>query len=144
MKKFAKMLVLAAAMVMMVGAGDVAEAKGSVSKVQITKVGKTNVKKKSALTLKRDGSNKKVQLTVNVTTKKGASKAVKFKSSNAKVVSVNSKGVMTLKKAGKATITVASKKNSKKKDTIKITVKQNVTSIKVAFTGKTKPVEVSG
>lgn len=140
MKKFAKMLVLAAAMVMMVGAGDVAEAKGSVSKVQITKVGKTNVKKKSALTLKRDGSNKKVQLTVNVTTKNGASKAVKFKSSNAKVVSVNSKGVMTLKKAGKATITVTSKQNSKKKDTIKITVKQNVTSIKVAFTGKTKPV----
>lgn len=140
MKKFAKMLVLAAAMVMMVGAGDVAEAKGSVSKVQITKVGKTDVKKKSKLTLKRDNANKKVQLTVKVTTKNGASKAVKFKSSNKKVVSVSSKGVLTLKKAGTATITVTSKQNSKKKDSIKITVKQNVTSIKVAFTGKTKPV----
>lgn len=140
MKKFAKMLVLATAMVVMVGSGNVAEAKGTVSKVQITKVGKTDVKKKSALTVKRDDSNKKVQLTVKVTAKNGASKAVKFKSSNAKVVSVSSKGVLTLKKAGTATITVSSKQNSKKKDTIKLTVKQNVTGIKVAFTGKTKPV----
>ena len=140
MKKFAKMLVLATAMVVMVGSGNVAEAKGTVSKVQITKVGNTNVKKKSALTVKRDDSNKKVQLTVKVTAKNGASKAVKFKSSNAKVVSVSSKGVLTLKKAGTATITVTSKQNSKKKDSIKLTVKQNVTGIKVAFTGKTKPV----
>lgn len=140
MKKFAKMFVLAAAMVMMVGAGDVAEAKGSVSKVQITKVGSTNVKKKSKLTVKRDDKNKKLQLTVSVKTKNGASKAVKFKSSNKKVVAVSSKGVLTLKKAGTATITVTSKQNSKKKDSIKITVKQNATKISVAFTGKTKPV----
>lgn len=140
MKKFAKMLVLAAAMVMMVGAGDVAEAKGTVKKVQITKVGSTNVKKKSKLTVKRDDKNKKLQLTVKVSTKNGASKDVKFKSSNKKVVAVSQKGELTIKKAGTATITVTSKQNSKKKDTIKITVKQNVTKVNVSFTGKTKPV----
>ena len=137
MKKFTKMLVLALAMVFMVGAGDVAEAKGSVSKVQITKVGKTNVTKKSKLTIKRDGENKKVQLTAKATVKGGASKALVYSSSNKKVVSVDKTGMMTIKKAGKATITVKSKQNKKKLDKITITVKQNVTSVKLSkVTGK--------
>ena len=137
MKKFTKMLVLALAMVFMVGAGDVAEAKGSVSKVQITKVGKTNVTKKSKLTIKRDGENKKVQLTAKATVKGGASKTLTYKSSNSKVISVSKTGMMTIKKAGKAIITVKSKQNSKKSDKITITVKQNVTSVKLSkVTGK--------
>lgn len=137
MKKFTKMLVLALAMVFMVGAGDVAEAKGKVTKVQITKVGKTNVTKKSKLTIKRDGENKKVQLTAKATVKGGASKTLTYKSSNSKVISVSKTGMMTIKKAGKATITVKSKQNSKKSDKITITVKQNVTSVKLSkVTGK--------
>ncbi len=141
MKRFTKMLlVLALAMMMTVGVGNVAEAKGTVEKVQITSVGKTNVKKKSKLTVKRNDKNLKLQLSVNVKTKKGASKKVTYKSSNKKVISVSSTGMLTVKKAGTATITVKSKQNAKKKDTIKITVKQNVTSIKTSFTGKTKPV----
>ena len=131
MKKFTKMLVLALAMVFMVGAGDVAEAKGKVTKVQITKVGKTNVKKKTKLTIKRDGEDKKVQLTAKATVKGGASKTLVYSSSNKKVVSVSKTGMMTIKKAGKATITVKSKQNKKKLDKITITVKQNVTSVKL-------------
>ncbi|MBR0400445.1 MAG: Ig-like domain-containing protein [Mogibacterium sp.] len=52
-----------------------------------------------------------------------ASKAVKWKSSNKKVATVSSKGVIKAKKAGKATITAVSKKNKKAKAKIKVTVK---------------------
>ena len=60
-----------------------------------------------------------------------ASKAVTFKSSNTKVATVNSKGKVTGKKVGKATITVTSSSNKKVKATCKITVKQQVTDIEV-------------
>jgi thiosulfate/3-mercaptopyruvate sulfurtransferase len=55
-----------------------------------------------------------------------ASKKVSFKSSNAKVAKVNSKGVVTGLKAGKATITATSTVNKKVKASIKITVKDEV------------------
>lgn len=139
MKKFTKMLILALAMVMTVGVGNVAEAKGTVQKVQITSVGKTNVKKKSKITVKRDAKDLKLQLAVSVKTKKGASEEVTYKTSNKKVIAVSKTGMLTVKKAGTAKITVTSKQNKKKKDTIKITVKQNVTGIKATFKG-TKPV----
>lgn len=54
---------------------------------------------------------------------KKASKAVKWKSSNKKVATVNAKGKVVAKKAGKATITATSKSNKKVKSTCKITVK---------------------
>lgn len=52
-----------------------------------------------------------------------AGKSVKYASSNKAVATVNSKGVVTGKKAGTAKITVTSKLNKKVKATVKITVK---------------------
>lgn len=54
----------------------------------------------------------------------------KFKSSNKKIATVSSKGVVKGKKAGKVKITVTSKSNKKQKKVIKITVKkkQNTTA----------------
>lgn len=48
----------------------------------------------------------------------------KFKSSNKKIATVSSKGVVKGKKAGKVKITVTSKSNKKQKKVIKITVKK--------------------
>lgn len=60
---------------------------------------------------------------VSKVTPSKASKAVYYKSSNKSVATVSSKGVVKAKKAGKATITVTSKKNSKVKAKCYITVK---------------------
>ena len=48
----------------------------------------------------------------------------KFKSSNKKIATVSSKGVVKGKKAGKVKITVTSKSNKKQKKVVKITVKK--------------------
>ena len=62
-----------------------------------------------------------------------ASKAVIYKSSNKKIATVTSKGVVTDKKAGKVNITVTSKKNKKVKKVVKITVKNlKPSSVKVS------------
>lgn len=62
-----------------------------------------------------------------------ASKAVTYKSSNKKIATVSSKGVITGKKAGKVNITVTSKKNKKVKKVVKITVKNlKPSSVKVS------------
>ncbi len=66
----------------------------------------------------------KVTVSVKSVKPSDASKAAKFKSSNKKIASVSSKGVVTGKKAGKVTITVTSKKNKKVKKSVKLTVKQ--------------------
>lgn len=126
MKKMTKMFILTLAMVLTMGlaVGMTSEAKGRVSKVQIT-----SPTKKSTYTITRSDANVKKQLKVKVTVKGGASKAVTYKSSNKKVVSVSSTGMLTAKKKGTATITVTSKANKKKKDTVKITVKQAVTGV---------------
>lgn len=73
-----------------------------------------------------------------------ASKAVTFKSSNTKVATVNSKGKVTGKKVGKATITVTSTSNKKVKATCKITVKQQVKSISVTNAIRRKVVVPKG
>ncbi len=66
----------------------------------------------------------KATISVKSVSPKGADKGVKYQSSNKKVATVSSKGVVTGKKAGKTTITVTSKKNKKVKKKITITVKQ--------------------
>ena len=122
-KVFSMALMVAAAMSL--GSAATAEAaKGSVKSVTITKPTKKNT---YVVTLKKQQVKK--QLKVNVKTSGKISKAVKYKSSKKSVVSIDSKGMMTFKKAGKATITVTSTKNKKKKDTLKITVKQAPTSV---------------
>ncbi|MBR1629519.1 MAG: Ig domain-containing protein [Lachnospiraceae bacterium] len=59
-----------------------------------------------------------------------AASSVSWKSSNANIASVSQKGVVKAKKAGSATITVASK-DGKKKAVCKITVKVPVKSVKL-------------
>ena len=64
--------------------------------------------------------------------------SVTWKSSNVKIATVSSKGVVKGIKAGKVTITAASKKNASQKKKWKITVlKKAVTSIKISGSVKT-------
>lgn len=76
-------------------------------------------------------SSKKITLNIGKASKiktNVAANRLKFKSSNKKVATVNSKGKITAKKAGKANITVTSKKNKKQKATIKVTVKDTTSN----------------
>ena len=70
---------------------------------------------------------KKVKLTTTVTVKpnKKANKNVTYVSANKKIATVTGKGVIKGKKVGKTKITVTSKKNKKKKATIKVVVKKD-------------------
>lgn len=71
-------------------------------------------------------------LKTKVTTSgKKVSKAVSYKSSNEKIVKVTKKGKLKALKNGKATITVTSKADTKKKATIKVVVKTPVTKVKL-------------
>lgn len=71
-------------------------------------------------------------LKTRVTTSgKNVSKAVSYKSSNKKVVTVTKKGKLKALKNGKATITVTSKADKKKKVAIKVVVKTPVTKVKL-------------
>ena len=84
-------------------------------------------KKPTKITLKSTNKtvdiNGKVTVSVKSVKPSNASKAVTYKSNNTKVATVTSKGVVTGKKAGTATITATSKVNKKVKATYKITVK---------------------
>lgn len=75
-------------------------------------------KKLKVIAPKTVAVNQTITLTTNV--------KAKFKSSNKKVATVSSKGVVKGKKAGKVTITVTSKSNKKQKKTVKITVKNQL------------------
>lgn len=121
MKRITKVLILSMIMTLMLGM----TAQAAVKKVTITAP-----TKKTSYTVTRGKKNvsKKLKVTIKRTSKKDSLKVV-YKSSNPTVVSVNSKGVMTFKKAGKAKITVSSKANPKRKDTLNITVKQAPTKI---------------
>jgi len=83
----------------------------------VTKV-KLN-KTKSTMTI-----GKKQTLKATVTPKKASNKAVVWKSSNKKVATVTSKGVVKAKKAGTVKITATAKDGSGKKATCKVTVKK--------------------
>ena len=67
---------------------------------------------------------KKQTLKATVTPKKASSKAVVWKSSNKKVATVTSKGIVKAKKAGTVTITATAKDGSGKKASCKVTVKK--------------------
>lgn len=130
MKNITKKIALALALVLAMGtmSGVTTEAAGSVKSVTITAP-----TKKSSYTITRKDKDVKKQLKVSVKVSGKASKAVTYKSSKPSVVSVSKTGLLTAKKAGKATITVTSKANKKKKDSVKITVKQAVTKVSASI-----------
>ena len=74
------------------------------------------------------------KLTAKVTPKK-ANQKVKWKTSNKKIATVSSKGVVKGKKAGKVTITCYSKKYPKIKATCKVTVKKASSSVSSGSSG---------
>ena len=65
----------------------------------------------------------KYTIKTTVSSKKASNKKLSYRSSNKKVAAVNSKGVVTAKKAGKAKITIKSTDGSNKKAVVTITVK---------------------
>lgn len=83
-----------------------------VSKIALNKTGVTLMK------------NETLDLKVTVTPSNAANKAVTWKSSNTKVATVNSRGKVTAKSPGAATITCTAKDGSGKKATCKITVRK--------------------
>lgn len=123
MKKIAAVMIALVAVIAIAGTSIPAEAAAKKpTKITLTATTKTiDVKGKTTVSVK---SVKPAN----------ASKSVSFKSSNKKVATVSSKGVVTGKKAGKVTITVTSKTNKKVKSTIKITVK-NLKPSKISVGG---------
>lgn len=90
---------------------------------KVTAQAATTAKQSITLNLKKTTMYVGEADTLSVKKVKGLkSKAVTFKSSNAAIVSVNSKGKVSAKKVGKATITVTSKSNKAVKSTCTITV----------------------
>lgn len=71
----------------------------------------------------------KVPVKVKTTVTNGTKKDVTYKSSNTKLASIDAKGLLTVKKAGKVTITVTSKSDKKKSDKITLNVKQKITTV---------------
>lgn len=69
------------------------------------------------------GKTVKLNTTVTADPDTKANKKVKYKSANSKIATVTKDGEIKGKKPGKTKITVTSKKNPKKKATIKVTVK---------------------
>lgn len=93
-------------------------------------------KKPTKITLKATAKTVDIKGKVTVSVKSvkpsKASKSVTWKSSNKKIATVSSKGVVTGKKKGSVKITATSKKNKKVKATVKITVKNlTATSVKM-------------
>ena len=101
--------------------------------------GKSSIKSTCKVTVKKPRLIKKLtagskQLTLNtgdtrtikptITPKNASIKKLKYKSSNTAVASVSSKGKITAKKAGKATVTVRATDGSKKKAFIQVTVNE--------------------
>lgn len=76
------------------------------------------------------------RLKVKKVTPAKAGKSVTYKSSNTKVAKVNSKGKVTARKAGKATITAISKTNKKAKAVCKITVYSKVKTVSISYNTK--------
>lgn len=103
---------------------------------------KIKVKKiKIAGISKQIAAGKKVKLKATVTPKTAANRTVKWKSSNKKYATVNSKGVVTVKKAGigkKVTITATAKDGSGKKATYRIKIMKKAVKKITLKASKTK------
>lgn len=111
---------------------------GMTSQAAVKKVTITAPTKAKTYTVYRTNKNvsKKIKANVTVTGKKD-SKKVTYKSSNPAVVSVTGSGKIICKKAGTATITVASRQTPAKKATLKIKVVQRATKLTAQTEGYT-------
>lgn len=87
-------------------------------------------------TKKTLSKGKSFTLKATVLPQNTSNKTVTYSSSNKKVATVTSKGVVKGVGKGTATITVKTKDGSKKKATCKVTVVEKVTSIKLSTTSK--------
>ena len=97
------------------------------TKPTVKKVVKVSLSKKSVVLVKGRSTTVKVKVSpTNATNKK-----LKWTTSNSKVAVVNSQGKITAKGRGNATIKVMALDGSKKYATVKVTVKQPVTSVKL-------------
>lgn len=144
MRKFAKKVLagtLSLAMVMGMTTVVNPEDASAKKKVKVKKVTVTAPSGKTVYVAK----GKKVSLTatVKVSPNKKANKKVRFKSANKKIATVNGKGKVKGVKPGKTKITVISKKNSKKKATIRVVVKKAAVK-KVTLNKKTASLSVGG
>lgn len=105
------------------------------SKATVYLTGKKSVKVNTAVTVTTKGSTAKVKKIKNYN-------KVSYSSSKKSVATVDSKGVITAKKAGKATITVTSKANKKVKAKVTLTVKSGVKSMKLSPSSTKKTMAV--
>lgn len=121
MKRITKCLLASMVLVLMFG---------MTSQAAVKKVTITAPTKAKTYTVYRTNKNvsKKIKANVTVTSKKDSRK-VTYKSSNPDVVSVTGNGKITCKKAGTATITVASKQTPGKKAVLKVKVVQRATKL---------------
>ncbi len=97
------------------------------TKPTVKKVAKVSLRKKSVVLVK--GRSTTVKATVTPTN--ATNKKLKWTTSNSKVAVVNSQGKITAKGRGNATIKVMALDGSNKYATVKVTVKQPVTSVKL-------------
>lgn len=100
-------------------------------------VSNISIKNKSTYKL---APNKKLTLKVAFLPEDAEKESLTFKSSNTKVATVNGKGVVTAKKAGKTTITVTSEYGLKQTFTVQVT-KKAVKKVKIKAAKKTVKVK---
>lgn len=133
MKNIRRLLCLALSLALIVSAfpgSVISQAKKKSVKAKVSSVKFTNAEKKLRL---QKGKKFRLKTAVTVSPNKGKYKKLKFRSSNKKVVLVNSKGLLKGKKTGTAKITATSKVNPKKKATISVTVTNDILVKKITL-----------
>ena len=108
----------------------------AVTPIKVTKIKLTGISKQIA-------AGKKIKLKATVTPKTAANRAVTWKTSNKKYATVNSKGVVTMKKAGAGktvVITATAKDGSGKKATYRIKIMKKAVK-KITLKAKTTKVK---
>ena len=113
--------------ILVAGGGVYSNKETNTTKPTVKKVVKVSLRKKSVVLVK--GRSTTVKATVTPTN--ATNKKLKWTTSNAKVATVNQSGKITAKGRGNATIKVIALDGSNKYATVKVTVKQPVTSVKL-------------
>lgn len=133
MKKNIKKSVIAIVMAVAMAATPVTGFSAAPVKVQAASKKVTKIKFKKSYYTTRRGYKLNLSNQLKFTPSKPNTKAVTWKSSNKKVATVSSKGIVTAKKVGTVRITVTSKSNKKVKRTVTVRVKEAKKASKVKF-----------